>query len=93
MSADQFQAVHMNDIPTVEDLLTLNILLYYIDVVDGNNLGDFARRSVQKYEHTGQLLGYNNHICYVKNINAVFQNFRRPTCDFFSAKHSICSDV
>ena len=62
----------MNDIPTVEDLLTLNILLYDIDIVDGNIIGELARRSMQKYNNTVRLLRYNNHICYVSNINAVF---------------------
>ena len=42
----------MNDIPTVEDLLTLNILLYDIDIGDGNFIGELARRSVQKYDNT-----------------------------------------
>ena len=36
LNADQFQGVHTNDIPFVEDLLTLNIVLYDIDIVDGN---------------------------------------------------------
>ena len=75
LSADQFHGVHMNDIPFVEDLLTLNIVLYDIDIVDGNIIGELARRSVQKYENTVRLLRYNNHICYVNNINAVFQSF------------------
>ena len=35
-SPNHFQGVHMNDIPFVEDLLTLNILLYDIDIVDEN---------------------------------------------------------
>ena len=83
LSADQFQEVHMNDIPFVEDLLTLNIVLYDIDIVNGNIIGELARRSVQKYENTVQLLKYNNHICYVNNINAVFQSFRCPYCDTF----------
>ena len=83
LSADQFQGVHMNDIPIVEDLLTLNILLYDIDIVDGNVVGELARRSVQKYENTVRLLRYNNHICYVNNINAAFQSFRCPNCDTF----------
>ena len=62
----------MNDIPTVEDLLTLNILLYDIDFVDGNIIGELARRSMHKYNNTVKLLRYNNHICYVSNIKAVF---------------------
>ena len=75
----------MNDIPIVEDLLTLNIPLYDIDIVDGNIIGELARRSVLKYENTVRLLRYNNHISYVNNINAVFQSFRCPICDnFFS---------
>ena len=83
LSADQFQGVHMNDIPFVEALLTLNIVLYDIDIVDANIIGELARRSVQKYENTVRLLRYNNHICYVNNINAVFQAFRCPNCDTF----------
>ena len=50
-SADQlyhFQGVHMHDILFVEDLLTLNILLYDIDIVEGKFIGELARPSVQK---------------------------------------------
>ena len=86
LSPNQFQGVHMNDIPTVEDLLTLNILLYDVDFVNGNLVGEIARRSVQNYENTVRLLRYNNHICYVNNINAVFQSFRCPNCDTFFNK-------
>ena len=73
----------MNDISIVEDPLTLNILMYDIDIVDGNIIGELLRRSVQKYEIIVRLLRYNNHICYVKNNNAVFQSFRCPNSDFF----------
>ena len=76
----------MNDFPIVEDLLTLNILLYDIDIVDGNIVGELAGRSVQKYQNTVRLLRYNNHICYVNNINAVFQSFRCPNCDTFFSR-------
>ena len=90
LSADQFQGVHMNDIPFVEDLLTLNILLYDVDIVDGNIVGELARRSVQKYENTVRLLRYNNHICYVNNTNAVFEYFRCPNCDIrFNRKFNL----
>ena len=43
LSPNQFQGVHMNDIPTVEGLLPLNILLYDIDIVGGNIVGELAR--------------------------------------------------
>ena len=76
----------MNDIPIVEDLVTLNILMYYIDIVDGNIVGELARRSVQKYGKTVHLLRYNNHIRYVNNINATVQSFRCPNCDTFFNK-------
>ena len=81
LSADQFQGVHMNDIPIVQDLLILNILLYDIDIVDGNIIGEPGRRSVQKHEKTVQLLRYKNRICYENNNNAVFQSFCCPNYD------------
>ena len=86
LSPNQFQGVHMNDIPSAEDLLTLHILLYDIDIVDGNIIAELARRSVQKDENTVRLLRYNNQICYVNNINAVFHTFRCPNCDTFLNK-------
>ena len=93
LSPNQFHGVHMNDIPTVEDLLTLNILLYDIDFVDGNIVGELARRSVQKYENTVRLLWHNNYICYVNNINAVFQFFAALILALFSTEPLIWSDI
>ena len=86
LSADQFQGVHMNDAPIVEDLLTLNILLYDIEIVGRNIIGELARRCMQKYNNTVRLLRYSNHICYVNNINVVFQSFRCPNCDTFFSR-------
>ena len=83
LSTDQFQGVHMNDFLFVEDLLTLNIVLYDIDIAHDNIIGERARQSIQKYNSTVRLLRYNNHICYVSNINAVFQDFRRLIGDSF----------
>ena len=62
----------MNNIPTVEGLLPLNILLYDIDIVDGNIIGEHDGRTLHKYENSVQLLRYSNPMCYVNNINAVF---------------------
>ena len=86
LNPNPFQGVHINDIPTVEDLLILNTFLYDTDIVDGNIIGEFVRRSLQKYKNTVRLLRFNNHICYVSNINAVFQAFRCPNCDTFFSR-------
>ena len=86
VSADQFQGVHMNESPFVDDLLTLNIVLYDTDIVHRNIILELVRRSVQKYENTVRLLRYNNQICYVNNINAIFQSFRCPNWDTFVNK-------
>ena len=56
LTPNQFKRVHMNDIPIAEDPLTLNILLYDIDIVNGNIIGELARRSVQKYDNSVRLL-------------------------------------
>ena len=55
LSPNQFDGVHTNNIPTVEGLLTLNILLYDINSVDGSIIGELARKSVQQYENTVKL--------------------------------------
>ena len=83
LSADEFQGVHMNDVPIAEDLLTLNILRYDIDIVDGNIIRELAGRSMHKYDNTVRLLRYNNDSCYVSNVNIVFHYFRCPNCDTF----------
>ena len=95
----KFQGVHMNDIPKIEDLLQFNIFLYDIDFMDGELIGELARRSIQKYGNGVKLLRYNNHICYVNNINVLFKAFRCATCDTFFSKTGIlerhlisCSD-
>ena len=82
----KFQGVHMTDIPKVEEMLQLNIFLYDIDFVDGELIGELARRSIQKFENTVKLVRYNNHICYVNNINILFKAFRCTTCDTFFSK-------
>ena len=82
----KFQGVHLNDIPKVEDLSQLNNFLYDINFVDGELIGELARRSIQKYENSVKLLRYNNHICYVNNINALFKAFRCAKCDTFFSK-------
>ena len=74
------------DIPKVDDFLQLNVFLYDIDFVVGGLIGELCRRSLQNYEERVELLRYNNHICYVNNINALFKAFRYTTCDTIFSK-------
>ena len=84
LSLSQFQGVYMKDIPIIEQLLFLNILLYDFDIVEGNNVGELVWRKLPKYENTVRLLRYNLHLRYVSNINAVIQSFPCPISDTFS---------
>ena len=93
LSDDQFQGVHLNDIPIVDDLLSLHILLYDIGFVDGRIIVELARRGVQKYKNTVRLLKYNNNISYVNNIDAVSKLFAVLIVTLFSIQHSIWSDI
>ena len=76
----KFQGVRLNDISNAEDLLQLIIFLCHIDT---ELIGERCRRSIQKYEKSVKLLRYNNHICYVNNMNALFKAFRCTTCHTF----------
>ena len=82
----KFQSVHMTDIPKAEEMLQLNIFLYDLDFVDGELIGDLARRSIQKFEKSVKLLRYNNHICCVSDMNSVLKAFRCSTCDTIFSK-------
>ena len=69
----------MNDIRKVEDKLQHNLILFDIDFLDGELIGELARRSIQKYDESVKLLRYNNHIFNVSNINAKFEASRCST--------------
>ena len=77
----KFQGVHMTDITKVEEMLQLNIFLYDIDFVDGEPIGELARRNIQKSEKSVKLSRYNNYICYVSDLNSFFKSFRCSSCD------------
>ena len=76
----------MDDIPSVEDIVGINIFIYDIDLFDGAMVGELVRRSIKKYEKSLQLIRYNGHLCYVDNIHALFKAFRCPTCNTYFQK-------
>ena len=51
----KFQGVCMDDIPSVEDIVTIKNFIYDIDFIDGAMVGELARRSIKKYEKNVQL--------------------------------------
>ena len=40
----------MDDIPSVEDIVGINIFIYDVDLIDGPIVWELARRSIKKYE-------------------------------------------
>ena len=76
----------MDDIPSVEDIVRINILIYDIDLIDGAMVGELARRSIKKDEKNVQLIRCKSDICYVDNIHALFKAFRCATCDTYFQK-------
>ena len=80
------QGLCIDDIPSVVDIVGINIFIYDIDLIGGAMVGELARRSIKKYEKNVQLIRYKSHICYVDNINALFKAFRCPTCDTYFQK-------
>ena len=86
LDPSKLQGVCMDDIPSMEDIVGINIFIYDIDLIDGLMVGELARRSIKKYEKNVQLVQFFTHICYVDNINSLFKAFRCPTCDTFFGK-------
>ena len=82
----KFQGVCMDGIPSVEEIVGINIFIYDIDLIDGAKVRELARRSIKKYGKSVQLMRYKSHICYVDNIHALFKAFCCPTCDTYFQK-------
>ena len=80
---ERFAGVSFDQTPIIEELIKQNIFIYDFDIEDGEIIGEHVRRSVERYDENIKLLRYNNHICYVNDINNFFKKFRCPSCDVF----------
>ena len=76
----------MEDIPSVENIVGINIFIYDITLFDGAIVRELAPRSTKTYKKYVQLIRYNSQTCYVDNINALFKAFRCSTCDKYLQK-------
>ena len=83
-SISKIQDVHMNDHSNLENLLNFIVFIYKIAFVDGQHSGELVQGSIDNFDETVAHLQYNNHICYVNNINSLFQVSRSSTYDTFS---------
>ena len=70
--AINFRGVSMDHLVFVENAIKHNIFIYDIDIEDGDFVGEVARRSIEMYENNINLLHYNNHFCYIADINTFF---------------------
>ena len=84
--AINFRGVSIDHLVFVENAIKHNIFIYDIDMEEGESVGELARRSVEMYEKNINLLRYNNHKCYVDDINTFFKQLRCPSCDTFIQK-------
>ena len=48
LRTNQFKGVHINNIPSGEDLVIFTILLYYIDIVEGNIMETLSENSLDE---------------------------------------------
>ena len=88
LSVQNFRSVGLEDLHIVERLAEVNILVYDIEVSDGGIIGELAERSLRRFNSTATPLRYNNHICYVTDVNKVLKSFRFSTCNAFFTRSS-----
>ena len=63
--------VSMDHFVFVENAIKHNI--YDIDNDDEDFVGEHARKSIEMYKNSNNLLRYNNHICYVDDVRTFLQ--------------------
>ena len=76
-----FQVICLNDLSIEQDVVSINIFLYDMHIVDGAMIGDFAKRGIGKHSNTVRLSLYNSHICCFSDNNALFKAYRCPLCE------------
>ena len=81
-----FRGVSVEDLPVVEEIVQRNIFIYDFDIQEGEYVGELARRSIGRFDKTGKLLRFNNHIIHTNDIDSFFKCFRCPSCDTFFNK-------
>ena len=87
LSVQNFRSVGL-DLYIVERSTEVNIFVYDIEISDSGIIGELAERSSRRFNSTATLLRWNNHICYVTDVNKVLKSFRCSSCITFFTKSS-----
>ena len=82
----KIRGVHLNDIPKFKHLFHLDFSFMIFISLTENSLVSLLVEVIRKSDKSVKLLRYNNHFCYVNNINALFKACRCRTCDTFFPK-------
>ena len=90
---NDFDGVTLEAINDIEDLTELNISIYEIENENDQLVGVSSRRSNNKHSRSVTHLSYQNHICYTKDLSAVFNCFRCENCNTFSRSMPICAVI
>ena len=80
---DDFKGVPVDHIVFVENTIKQNIFTNDVDIEDGEFVDEPARRSIEMCETIINLLRYNNHNCYIDDINTIFKQLICPNCVTF----------
>ena len=88
LSVQNFRGDGLEDLHVVERLAEVNILVYDIEVSDGANIGELAESSLRRFNSTAILWRYNNQICFVTDVNKMFESFSCSTCNTFFTRSS-----
>ena len=61
--------------------------------MQGEYVGELARRIIGRFDKTVKILRFDNHIIHTNDIDSFFKCFRCPSCDNFINKHLLrCKD-
>ena len=81
MDVAEFQGVTLESVNDIEELTELNINIYDMELDNEKLIVVLSHRSINEYSKSIKLLRYQNHICYTKDINAVFNPFHCDNCN------------
>ncbi len=82
-SAETFKGISDEEVEILEDLFNLNIVMYSAELKGNRVVGLINRRSLSKFHETAYLLQWDDHVCYITKLSALFNLYRCTHCQKF----------